>query len=77
MKEHFGTLLQISIRTEQSLADFAVKVIVPGSDKSMKAVNSPTELCLNKAYFSQDKCNSQAWKQAALEGNGSVSQSET
>lgn len=51
-------LLPISILTEQTLSDFAVKIIVPKADKSLEAVNSLTELCLNNAYFSQDKCNS-------------------
>lgn len=52
--------LQISILTEQTLPDFAVKIIVPRADKSMEAVNSRAELCLNKAYFSQGQCNSKA-----------------
>jgi len=57
VKEHFDMPLQISILTEQTLPDFAVKIIVPRADKSMEAVNSPAEICLNKADFSGDKCN--------------------
>lgn len=40
---------------------------MPRSDKSIKSVNSPTELGLNKAYFCADKCtprlrSKQSWR---------------